>query len=484
MKKRICFILAAVLACSVFAGCGGEPSNVSAPEQQSAQNVPVTEETVPEESDELPDIGYEGATFRIYAQEYLTTDYHMFYDIYEQVGSVVNDASFARNRNVEERFDIHLEYFTGPEREKMTSLYNSIQSGEGTYDLASGFDTATGVSSGMLYDMNKLDHIHLEKSWYRKYVNDEFETLGRQYGVNGCFDMATVSRTACTFFSTVLAENYQLGDFYALVRENEWTFDKMFSFAKATADDLNGDGVMTEADQYGLCGGYNMNSMLIISTGYRFTTKEADGTRKATGLTELVVDFNKMLYDTYQKDWYYNCYKYENKENHFLDVALPNFIENRYLFFLQDVSYTQQFSADMDDYGILPIPKYSASQDVYMSYCRPSITVIPLDVKDPERSAIILEALQHESQSTVLPAYYDIALSHRYASSADASEMLGIIFSNTACDFAQIWYITIGVSPNLHNSIGITDNYASYFAGVEKTFNANLASIMEKIAGN
>ena len=65
MKKRICFILAAVLACSVFAGCGGEPSNVSAPEQQSAQNNPVTEETVPEESDELPDIGYEGATFRI-----------------------------------------------------------------------------------------------------------------------------------------------------------------------------------------------------------------------------------------------------------------------------------------------------------------------------------------------------------------------------------------------------------------------------------
>ena len=119
-----------------------------------------------------------------------------------------------------------------------------------------------------------------------------------------------------------------------------------------------------------------------------------------------------------------------------------------------------------------------------MSYCRPSITVIPLDVKDPERSAIILEALQHESQSTVLPAYYDIALSHRYASSPDAAEMLGIIFSNTACDFAQIWYIAIGVKPNLHNSIGITENYASYFASVEDSFNTNLALIMENIAAN
>ena len=157
-------------------------------------------------------------------------------------------------------------------------------------------------------------------------------------------------------------------------------------------------------------------------------------------------------------------------------------MQTSHLFFLQDISYTQRFSADMDDYGILPIPKYTASQEAYMSYCRPSISVIPADVKDPEFSSVILEALQHESQSSLLPVYCDVALSYRYASSKEAAEMLQLIFSNTACDFAQIWYPAINVRPNLHNSIGITENYASYFAGVEQTFNTNLEILMDQIA--
>ncbi len=481
MKKKISMLISLMMSASLLISCGGEDEKEYESGMTAAEDSGDATETAVFESDDLPEKDYEGMTFRIFAQDYLTNDFHYLYDVYEENGNVVNDAAYARNRNVVERFNINIEYYTGKERENMAELYKSVQSGSGEYDLGSGFDTANGVSNGMLYDLNKLDYTDQSKSWYRKYVNEEFETLGRQYGVNGCFDMATVSRTASTFFSTKLAENYNIGDLYSLVRDNGWTYDKMFEFAELASADLDGDGAMNDGDQFGLCGGFNMNSMLIISTGYRFTTKDSNGMRKATGLNETVLNFNKMLYDTYQKPWYYNCYKYENKENHYGDVAVPRFKENKYLFFLQDVSYTQQFSADMDDYGILPIPKYLETQKDYMSYCRPSFTVIPLDAKDPEMSSIILEALQHESQSTVLPAYYEIALSHRYASSADATEMLQIIFSNTACDFAQIWYAAIGVSPNLHNSIGITEDYTSYFAGVEETFNGNLEKIMTNI---
>lgn len=85
----------------------------------------------------------------------------------------------------------------------------------------------------------------------------------------------------------------------------------------------------------------------------------------------------------------------------------------------------------MDDYGILTIPKYQAEQKDNMSYCRPAMTAVPSDTKDSELSGILPEALNSESKKTVLPAYYDIALSNRYTSTPETSKKSGISSTRT-----------------------------------------------------
>ena len=486
MKKRLLAMILVLLMLAPLAACSGTDSGTADPSASSAGTdaaaAETEEETVLPETDGLPDKDYAGADVLIYSEGYLTNDYHNFYNIYEETGSVVSDAAYQRNRTIEERFNVKLSYTDDAPKEDMSTFKNSVAAGAMEYDLVSGIGTflTQCISAGYLQNLNDLTYVNLDKSYYQHYINEEMEMLGKQFTASGYFDMATLARTAVTFFSTKLAEDYGLGDLYSLVRSNEWTFDKMLSLSSAAAADTDGDGTMTAADQYGLCGGYNMNSLLIVSTGYRFTTKNDDGTRRSTGYTEGLLDFNKLLLDTYGQNWYYNCYAYGDK-NHYNDTAVPNFIQNKYLFFLYDISWSQNFAGEMDDYGILPIPKYRAEQEAYMSYCRPAMTAVPSDAEDSELSGILLEALNYESKQTVLPAYYDIALSNRYASSPEASAILDTIFANVACDFAQNWYGALGLSPNLHTSIGINEDYVSYYEGIQKVFDKKLTEIFETV---
>ena len=483
MKKRAFTLFLAFLMTASLSACSGKTDEVSSGVETSDNISTETEEdTVPSEKDDLPEKDYEGTDVLIYSEGYLTNDYHSFYNIYEESGSVVSDAAYQRNRTIEERFNLKLGYTDDVGKGDMSIFQNAVAAGAMEYDLVSGICTflTQCISAGYLLDLNGLEYVHLDKKYYQHYINEEMEMLDKQFTASGYFDMATIARTAVTFFSTKLAEDYGLGDLYSLVETNEWTFDKMLSLASMAYADTDGDGFMTEADQYGLCGGFNMNSLLIVSTGYRFTTKNEDGTRRSTGYTETLLDFNKLLLDTYSQDWYYNCYIYGDK-NHYNDVAVPNFIQNKYLFFLYDVSLAQNFAGEMDNYGILPIPKYQTEQETYMSYCRPSMTAVPSDAKDSELSGILLEALNYESQKTVLPAYYDIALSNRYAASQEASAILDTIFANVACDFAQNWFNALNLTPNLHTSIGITEDYVSYYDGIQNAFDTKLTEIFETV---
>lgn len=486
MNKRchalVALLLAAVTA--VSAGCQSSPTPSPDPgtsADESAVTTPAPETEPPEET--LPEKNYDGADFTVFAEGYLTQDYAGFYLADEAVGETVNDAAYERNRAVEDRYGIKLHYTPDIKRNDFSVFTQSATAGDKEFDLVSGIAAFLNdlVVPGYLADLNTVSQIDLSRSYYFPYINDEMSMLGRQYTVCGNFDMATILRTSVVFFSTKIASDNSLGDFYSLVEKDEWTYDKMLSLASQAYADLDGDGEASAADQYGLCGGYNMNSMLITATGYHFTTLDDKGNRHPTGYNDLLINFNKLLYDTYNQKWYYNCYPYGGK-NAFNTEGKPGFIQNRYLFFLQDISYAKDFASEMGDYGILPIPKYEETQKNYFSYCRPTISAIPSSVKDQERSALVLEALNLESKKIMMPAYYNVALSSRYAASKEASQVLDTIFSNVACDFTQLWYRALGLSPNLHTTVGISENYVSLYEGLAPKFEQTLSDLLAGVA--
>lgn len=480
IRNALCILMTAAMI--LLAACSSaEPAADAGADITETAAETAIQETESAEKLVLPDgIDYKGAKVRVYLEGYLSEDFNVFYTPETEIGEVVNDAACDRTRQVEEMLNIDIEYVTSAKND-MSALMNSVVSYAGEFDLASSVSNflVSYIAPGYLTDIYGLEGIDTERSWWLPNINSELEIEGGLYMASGYFDMATFSRTSAVFFSTKLAEDYSLGDFYALVEGDKWNYDAMFKLAAAVSSDLDGDGQWTDADQYGLCGGFNMNSMLIIASGYHFTKLDGDGRRVVSGCNEKLLGFNTMLYETYQKEWYYNCYPYKGT-NKFSEAA-TKFTDDKYLFFLQDISNTRQFSADMDNYGILPIPKYDEHQDEYYAYSRPSVTSVPFDAKDPVMSSYVTEALNYTSKQLVLPAYYDIALSAKYTSTPEAAQMLDIIFAGAAVDFAQLWYTELKISPNLHNSVGIIEDYASWYESISESFNTNLENLLTRI---
>lgn len=482
MKKRLFSLALALLTICSAAACGGGGSTTVPPAESGSQTetaAPATTEA--KEVLGIPDtLRYSGEKVTLYTEGYLSEDFSYFYLPEDESGEVVNDAAAQRTRALEERLNVNLEY-SAQARGNVNAYRASVQAGDGAYDLVSAIVNymTPCVAAGECADLYGYPVVDTERSWYLPYVNAELEIEDALYLVCGYFDMATLARTSCVFFSPKVAEDNKLGDLYDYVLKDTWNYDTMLSLAEKCAADVNGDGTWDEKDRYGLCGGYNMNSMLIIATGYHFTKLENDA-RVISGINDKIVNFNKMLYETYAKTWYYNCYPYGGK-NGFADAA-KRFEQDAYLFFLQDVSYAKDFAGEMEAYGILPIPKYGADQAEFFSYCRPTTTSIPADAKNPELSATVLEALNYYSREILLPAYYEIALSSRYASTPEASQMLDIVFANAAVDFAQLWYTNLKISPNLHNSIGVMEDYVSWYESIRGTFTTNLAALLESVA--
>jgi hypothetical protein len=90
------------------------------------------------------------------------------------------------------------------------------------------------------------------------------------------------------------------------------------------------------------------------------------------------------------------------------------------------------------DYGILPYPKYSETQELYYSrvesaspYC------VPITVKDTEFSGAMLEALACESRKTVIPAYYEVALKVKFTNDNQSARVLDLVMANRIFDLGD-----------------------------------------------
>lgn len=495
MKKKfltLCIALAMLLPSTACASSNTPGATTDTSGEGASGNVQQTtesaEETTADIKPNLPEIKRNGEEFRFFAEGYITNGAKKFYNVHEETGEVVNDAAYKRNRTVEEQFGIKMSYIEGIANGKTDVFEASVAAGSKEFNLMTSIGTYVTkvLSRGYIQALDSFEYLDLSKTYYFPFVTEEMAVLGKHYTASGYFDMVSLSRTMSVLFSTKLAEDNNVGDIYSLVEEGKWTFDAMFTMAQKASRDLNGDGQMTEVDQYGVCAGHNKNSQLVITAGYNHTRVNDKGYREPTGYNDTLLSFNEMLVNAKGQSWYFDCYPYDGVtkgKNQFDTLGVDGFAENRYLFFLYDISATDALAGRMDDYGILPIPKFTENQKNYISSCSPGMTAIPMDASDPAFSAAVLEVLNYESYKTLLPAYYDITLSKRYASSEKASAMLDIIFENTSTDFVFMWNSTLKFKPyTLNISVGLTKDYVSYFESIREQFAKLLIDTFDGIA--
>lgn len=438
-EKRILslILLAAILLSSSLYGCGGDSAQAPA---EDTREVTTAEETTQSEleergaiSDELPEMDFEGAEYRILCR----ADRAYEIDAEEQTGAVENDSVYERNRLIEERFNVVINAIT------CESPHNKIVSptlaGDYAYEIAAhmAYKANEPISKGVYCSWTDMPYVDLEKPWYNRLSNDSATINGRLFAATGDLALTSMMFTYGIFFNKRICEAYGHpdADLYAMVYDNKWTIDNFIGIVSGIYEDINGNGETDDSDLYGF-GEFPCDpaDVWLTSFGQTLTGRDKDGkiivtimTEKTQSALEKVVT---MLYSTpgvraYTEQWL---------ERQRFPAGLMAFAP---LAFENCFNTCRSMS---DSYGILPNPKWDEQQEKYLTQAFDEYSVfgIPISVP-PERLdlvGVIFEALSAESYKTVYPAHYDVALKGKYSEDADTAAMVDLIMDGRIFDFS------------------------------------------------
>lgn len=470
MKKFICIIFAALL---LLSACSEKTSSSDTPDtaETAAETV---DSTALMYEDELPESDFEGYLYRIITREVGYFNYKMNVD--EITGDIIGDAIYNRNRTVESRFNIAITetYSTDPAFPRA-----SILAGDDAYDLIKtrGPMAMTYWQEGLIYTVDQLPYINLEKLYWNQLLNEALTVAGKQYIVAGAIGLVEYDYTGALLFNKELIKAYNLGDLYAAVNDGKWTFDEMNNYMTRVTTDLDGNGKMDEKDQYGLlCTYKEVLPGLILGGGERLIGKDEDDMLYiAMSGERFFAVFEKAFAITRDN----NNWFVDNSGENISPVAVTMFGANQSLFIDVCLYFAAQFRNMDADFGIIPHPKFDEAQENYMPKCGwVEPFVVPVTVTELDRTSIIIESLCCESQKTVIPAYYDVTLKTKITRDNESEKLLDLIFTKRVLDYGDTIYHNI-VRDGILKDMFLKDdrNIASKVAQFERLLKAELDKI-------
>jgi hypothetical protein len=273
------------------------------------------------------------------------------------------------------------------------------------------------------------------------------------------------------FFNTTMAESYGL-DLYSLVRNGEWTVDKLMEINTTVAANLDDND--TSNDIYGTM--YDIHSMRaqLTSAGLRVTEIAENGAVQITASTEKNINICDKVTQLINS----SAVNYSSTNTRVRDYTL--FSEGRSLFYATAllIGRTLKSLSMSFDYGVLITPKYSAEDDYVSTNYGASVFSIPLDVKDRHMSATILNALNYLSADTVVYSFYDQVIKNRVAESPDDSEMIDLARANMYMDFAFIYDSDLGILTSFYKAVLNNTSVSSSLASIETSAEEKLTALI------
>lgn len=163
MKKYISLILLGALLASAMS-CGDNASTDDSAQTTDAVSSggDVTDETTTElvYTDNLGEYDFNGEEFTIYTRT--TPLFYPYLNVSEETGEVLNDAVYARNRKLEERFNFtFVEEYYDYLVEGNDAPRQYLMAGDDTYDLQQGRNVHmfNYASEGFFYKIDELPMI-------------------------------------------------------------------------------------------------------------------------------------------------------------------------------------------------------------------------------------------------------------------------------------------------------------------------------------
>lgn len=475
-RKTISLLLVLVMLLSSMAACGESDADTITDDTAAAETETVKETTELEARlalpDNLPDKDFDGYDFRVLTRNRDDFIKDVGADL-ELTGDVFNDALYNRNKTLEERFNFILsaEYAENNGTATHAAAQAAVLAGDDTYDIVENQVTkmAGTCTSGIYLDWyTQLPYVDLTQPWYIGNAAEALSVNGHAYAMIGEFCLDVLRFTYCMYYNQDIATEYDFENIYNVVRDGRWTYDYLKTLADTVYVDINADGIKDFGDRLAISGDpYSA----VVTYQYAFNNPVASLNEEGLPYLsqdrekahDIVVKLNALYWEAIgglTEGW---------------GSGSSTWVDGNLL------CYTGLFQSatgygDLEfNFSIIPYPKYNEDQDSYytMSDGAHGTMMVPITISDPERTSIIIEALNAETYKQVIPAYFDTALKNRYSRDAESAEMLDMLLAARVFDFGYMYDTGIAFSIQRlvsKNSSNTESEYASQIKKAETEY--------------
>lgn len=352
-----------------LAACGGGNEEAEAPVVEDAPAVEEPAEEVVEEP-VAEKIDLNGATIR----------FAMWWDGAPKADTELGELNVARHKEIEEKYNVKIEYVNIPWGEMVEKMTSTALSGEPFADIIKlEFRWIPALlAGGYLKPLNDFTDISKEELLPGSVkVAGTFD--GKLYGFNDSFN-----ESGGLFYNKTMFVREGIADPYELQQKGEWTWAAYLDAAKKLTKDTNGDG---KPDQYGISGDPTILANYLIHSNEGSIVDVATGKIAFDSPNALeAYDFMAALYNDHK-------------------VIMPNEGNNwedpRRYFTEGLVGMTQgwvwegagRMEAMADDWGYVFFPKGPKAMDYAVPVTNSNMYFIPAGAKYPKEAYEIWKEL-------------------------------------------------------------------------------------------
>ena len=468
MKKILSLILVIITVLSVFAlaSCGGKTGGgssdgndeitLSSKELEESMYLATYDPRLTAET-YIPG-GAEGVTYNGYDFTFLNSSAIYYMYIYldpDMTGDVLDDTCFERNLLAEEKFDITINEETQPYGNLASYAKTLILADEDVYDAMyiPAADLTPLISENLFYDLLEIEELHIDKIWWDQPLITRNVIEDRLFYATSDLSLMAFEGIWCMYFNEKMMTELGLDAPFSLALEGNWTFDELKKYCAAAAN-LNGDASfkfdVNGNATYGLVN-FGNAGYLAYGMGAEYTSRDENGRYQFTAHTdphftsvwEKIINFygpedglhHKGTAEDLDPDGYYGI-----------------FMANRALFLHAELKGATMLREWEGQFGLLPQPKYDASQESYnsnifsscLSFCIPNTNT------NLERTGTIIDYLTYESYAELMPRYYDIHVSLKALGKQESIDVLALIRGTRGCEVA----VPFGWATDLSSDLG------------------------------
>ena len=428
MIKTMSLLLALLLTLACFAACGNDSTDTTkGPDVQDTTAAP-GEDTGDEDVIVRPDIPKENNNGEEFMVLYPNWSLYINYLFADDISDNMTEALYKRTLTVEEWLGVNITTFVSQAYNTVfADLQTTVAASEDVYDLMITHSTqhiANTLAEKYVLDWNTIEHVDLTSDLWNQSSVELFERDGVvPLAVN---DLLIPDVNMILFNPAILAE-YGLESPYDLVLNNQWTLDKMFELASKVYKDEDGDNQKSEGDIFGLIMAPDWKLASVQhACGQMIIEKDEEGTPQYVLHSERMVDIVETVNTFFQST---NAYGTTDSPK-----MKELFAADKGLFYMEGLAETLTLRALKNDFGILPIPKWDASQEHYISTNWCGYMGVPTTVMNTELVGKVVTLLAYENNQQVMPEFFDILLGQKLASDIQSQETLKILFEYNVFD--------------------------------------------------